>query len=216
MQPPAHPAPARRAGGHTRLPLFLVLALWFLLVLALAWSGRLTPAPGRPPLMVVTMLLLPLLITAVAWRLWPALRASLLALDQRVLIMVHGWRMLGTGFVMLFVAGAMPGLFALPAGIGDALVAVGAVWLAGTMVASGPVSPRWIMRWNLFGALDFAVAVTMGLLTRRGAPLGDLEAATSDAMASLPLVMIPAFLVPMFLITHGIIHAQLRRARNPA
>lgn len=61
--------------------------------------------------------------------------------------------------------GRLPGLFALPAGIGDVTTGLFALPVA-YYLASGAAGGRAAATaWNIFGLLDFAIAVGIGLIT---------------------------------------------------
>jgi predicted membrane protein len=50
--------------------------------------------------------------------------------NQRHLIWLNVWRLVGIVFLLLMAAGQMPALWALPAGIGDVIVGAAAPWVA--------------------------------------------------------------------------------------
>jgi hypothetical protein len=120
--------------------------------------------------------------------------------------------LIGRGSLVDWIHGIMPGAFTLPAGIGDVttglLALPAAVW-----VASGFATGRKIgIRWNLFGLADFAVAVTMGMLTSPGpAHLLALEHPNVQ-IAMFPTTMTPAFVVPFSILLHVLSLRQLKRA----
>ena len=71
-----------------------------------------------------------------AWLAAPSLRRLLT--NQKNLILLNLWRLVGVVFLVLMVNGQMPALWALPAGIGDVIVGVdGAVDRAARRDASG-------------------------------------------------------------------------------
>ena len=58
--------------------------------------------------------------------------------------------------------------------------------------------------WNIFGLVDFAVAVSMGTLCSGFFPeitrlVGNV---TTSPMTHLPLVLVPAYMVPFFAMLH--------------
>lgn len=207
---------------HTRAPCLshavvgTLLGLWALTVLALAAGGVFAVDIAPLPAPLLLALLLPLTAFALAWHGSTAVRNYVAALDVRFVILLHSWRMLGLGFVFLHAHQILPGLFALPAGIGDALVALGASALAAALYSGRRVSRRTVLAWNTFGILDFVIAVTAGVLSRSPvhATLG-MEV-SSAAMTSLPLAMIPTFVVPLYLITHAIVWLHYRDAPRAA
>lgn len=207
-------ADPRFAASRLGPGLGLVLVIWGAGVAYAAARGWFYGRPGEPPVAMLAALGFPVLTFVFGYAFSPRFRHWVLQLDRRRLVLLHTWRMLGLAFVFLYFAGQLPALFAYLAGIGDALVALGATLLVMTWL-DRPVVPagRGLLVWNTFGLLDFVVAVSVGVLTRSGAPL-DMGAVDSNLMGTFPLVMIPAFIVPLFVITHLIIYLQAYHARR--
>ena len=204
-----HPSHSVRFHPFRSLPAMPILvgiglAGWALLVTILALAGVYATPVDRLPVATLASLLTPLAGFALAMQ-FPSIRARVLALEEAPLILLHTWRMLGLGFVFLYVHGQLPALFALPAGLGDALAAIGATMICLRLFRDRPVSVKQRIVWNLFGLLDFVVAVAAGVLTRTrwngGVP--------SWAMGEFPLALIPGFAVPLFAITHLILLTKL-------
>ena len=191
----------------------LLLLGWFGLILGLSLNDTFIPPAGEPPLNLLLSGLATLSLFALAYRTLPAFRAYVLGLDMRLLILLHSWRTLGLGFVMLYMVGQLPMLFAFLAGFGDALAAVGAI-LLGYLLFTSPsgVSVKLISRWNTFGLVDFIIAVSVGVLTQTNGLLASNTGVDSDLMTAFPFVIIPAFLVQVFTLTHIIIYLQLKNA----
>jgi hypothetical protein len=117
------------------------------------------------------------------------------------LIGVQLYRVLGFVILVLWAVGRLPGTFALPAGIGDALTGGFALPVAFYVAKR---APHWRLggyAWNLFGLADFAVALTIGtLINAAGFPRA--------------FIMIPTFAVPLGIVLHGLSLWQLGRARE--
>ena len=114
--------------------------------------------------------------------------------------------MIGMGFVFLYYYEKLPMLFALMAGLGDAIAAIGAYFL-GMRLVKRQVVPQWQKTvWNSFGLLDFVLALATGVITRTMWNGG----ITSEPMGDFPLAMIPGFAVPFFVITHLILILKWR------
>ena len=206
-------APNASRVGHSLLGLILVT--WFSVITVLALDGFFLTAPGEPPLNILLSGASSLFIFVLVYNLAPGVRQYLLGLDMRMLILLHSWRMLGMGFVMLYAVDQLPMSFAYLAGFGDAIAAIGAVILAYLLLTNSKrVSNKWIFRWNTFGVLDFVIAVSVGVMTRQGALLESTSGLNSDLMAQFPFVIVPAFLVQVFLLTHIIIYLQLRKRKK--
>ncbi len=184
---------------------------WFTIISVLGINNVFVSGPGEAPLAILVSFGLTLILFAAAYTSFPAFREYILKLDMRFLIMLHSWRMLGLGFIMLHLFDQLPASFAYLAGLGDALTALVAVVLAYAMFSDRKgVSRNWIWRWNTLGLVDFVVAVTVGILTRSDALLAPATGVNSDLMTTFPFVIIPAFLVQVLALTHIVIYLQLR------
>ena len=131
---------------------------------------------------------------------------------MRLLTALQGWRVIGAVFIVLYFHGMLPGLFAWPAGAGDVAVGLAAPFAVLAMVTGAPGWRRGVLALNVAGLVDFAVALSSGLLTSPtsfGILAGDID--TSIVM-TIPLGLIPAFGVPFFILMHLISLIQLRRA----
>ena len=149
--------------------------------------------------------MLTLLLLSAFLALSPTLR-SLLS-RQSSLIRLHIWRLFGVVFLTLMVMRKLPALFALPAGIGDILVAATA-----PVVARGINTPHGRSRailWNLLGMADLVVAVGLGITTNPGAGHVFDTVPTSGILTRFPMALVPAFLVPLAFTLHGISLWQL-------
>src|SRR4051812_39325551 len=96
-----------------------VLAIWLALVFLLGASGAFVRAPSVPPIPILIGAVVPLAVFVAAYLGSGAFRASMLAADLRLLTAIQAWRAGGLGFLALYAHGVLPGLFALPAGLGD-------------------------------------------------------------------------------------------------
>lgn len=187
-----------------------VLVVWLCLA---AWAS-VVELPARSAWMMPVLIAMPLSVFAVLWSTTPAFRRWALDLDRPFLILLHTLRMLGLGFVMLYVYGRLPAAFALVAGLGDAITAVWALFLGVALYQGMAVSLRAVHAWNTFGIVDFIAAVSLGLASR-SAPAGLIAGGvTTDPMVQFPLSLVPLFAVPLFAMTHFIVYAQLRKQRD--
>jgi hypothetical protein len=185
---------------------------WFVTVLGAVLSGGFSAPEGQRPVAILMAVTMPVITYAIAYYRIRAFREWVLSLDLRLLILLHSWRMVGAGFVFLYFYDRLPALFALPAGLGDAMTAMGAVFIGIALYErASTVSPKRVYLWNTFGLIDFVVAVSMGVMTRTGEVLHFSGQVSSDIMGTFPLALIPGFAVPFYVITHLIIHARLKR-----
>ena len=118
---------------------------------------------------------------------------------------------MGVVFLILYFRGLLPGLFALPAGLGDMTIGLTAPLVARAVSSPSASLRTRIIAWNLGGILDLVTAVTLGVLNTPS-PIGILASGVNTRlMGSFPLSLIPTFLVPLFLIFHLITLIHLRR-----
>ena len=189
----------------------VALALWFGVVFLLGAEGAFVGRAGSPPLPIFFGFAIPLVVFFAAYFRWDAFRAMVLGADLRLVAAIQGWRWAGLGFLSLYAHGVLPGLFAFPAGLGDAAIGVSAPWIVlGLIRYPAFVTSRRFVTWNILGIVDLVVAVAMGTLSSGFIP-GITGNVTTAAMAQLPLVLIPAYMVPLFIMMHFAALAQARR-----
>ena len=191
-------------------PISIIILMWFMLILALSLNDIFIPPTGESPVNILLSAAISVGFFMLAyWRI-TTFREYVLNIDMRFLIMLHSWRMIGMGFVMLYLFDILPPLFAFLAGFGDAATAIAAVFLAYALFTNTQgVSKRLIWRWNTFGLLDFVIAVSVRILTQTDAILFAANGVSSDLMTAFPFVLIPGFLVQLLTITHIFIYLQL-------
>lgn len=135
-----------------------------------------------------------------------ALRAWVDSLDLRSLVLLHVTRFVGIYFLILMQQGVLPRAFAVPAGIGDIIVATMAL-----PVVFAPIEPparhRAIYIWNVVGLVDMILVLVSA--TR----INLVDPSQLRALTQLPLSLLPTFLVPLILATHVIIFARINRER---
>ena len=194
-----------------RLGVISVLAIWFGLVATLGAQGDFLGRPGAPPIGMAIGFTAPLLIFFAWLRASTTFRAFILTLDLRLIAGMQAWRFAGLGFLFLHAYKVLPGLFALPAGLGDMAVGLAAPWMI-LGLARHPdfAASRAFTRWNWLGILDLVVALGLGASMAMAAP-GTIGTAP---MATLPLLIVPVFLVPLFLMLHVAALMQGRRVRG--
>ena len=197
----------------------VALALWLGLVFVLGSRGAFVGSPGSPPLPIFFGLAIPLAVFFAAYLGWSRFRAFVLGADLRLVAAIQGWRWAGLGFLSLYAHGVLPGLFALPAGLGDMAIGVTAPWIVlGLIRDPSFVTSRRFKVWNILGIIDLVVAVSMATISS-GFFKGITGNVTTSAMATLPLVLIPAYMVPLFIMLHFTALAQSRqlaRSGKPA
>jgi hypothetical protein len=182
-----------------------IIAAWFVFALFGSAGHVFKQNAAAPPIALGLAVLIPVLVFWIWFRSSAGFREFALSLDPRVLTIVQSWRIAGFVFVVLYVYGILPGMFANPAGWGDIAIGLTAPWVA--MKLAEPGHRKGFIAWNALGMLDLVTAVTTGTTSRLVHPHG----LAADAMTVLPLSIVPTFLVPLFAILHIIVIAQARR-----
>jgi hypothetical protein len=163
----------------------------------------------RPPLPLGLAVVIPVAAFAFCYLTSVGFREFITSLDLRVLTVAQTWRVGGIVFVILYLQGALPGVFALPAGWGDVAIGITAPVVA--WYWKHPFPYRTFVVWNVLGSLDLVLAVGLGVLAS-ATPVGVLAGdVTTRLMGQFPLSLIPTFFVPLLLIFHLI---SLMRVRN--
>jgi len=185
-----------------------ILVVWFLLALGGSLLGVFDSEP-RPPILLGLGAVVPV-AGFVTWYLTSAqFRQLVSTLDLRILTVAQTWRVGGIVFVILYLQGALPGVFALPAGWGDFAIGITAPLVA--WYWKPPFPSRLFVVWNVLGTLDLVMAVTLGVLAS-ATPVGVLSGDVSTRlMGQFPLSLIPTFAVPLLLIFHLISLLRVRQ-----
>ncbi len=105
-------------------PMLTLLAGWFAFIFTLAAVGIFERPPGSPPLLIIIAVAIPILGFFFLYATQERFRRHVFSLDLRLLTIVHAWGTVRFTFVLLHMRDALPGLFALPAGLGDIAVAI--------------------------------------------------------------------------------------------
>jgi hypothetical protein len=198
----------------TWLAVMIPYTLWF----AVAWSAAINGVfrTGTSPLPVLPLaIFLPVIIGA------PLLLSSkrvgqvLDAMPATWLVALQLYRLFGSWALVAGLRGALPGVLAWPAGIGDVLTGLFAV-LAAIAVATGTAQGRRAaIIWNIFGLADFAVAITLGIITSPGRFQLIVPNVPSIGAGAYPDVLTPAFVIPSSILLHALSLRQLYRSVKP-
>jgi hypothetical protein len=192
----------------------LALLVWLVAAIVGATTG-LVNRPGQPPVMLLAFIVVPVALGVGAYRLSPSLREWTDRWSLTWMVGLHTWRFVGFGFVAAWLVGRLPGGFAIPEGLGDAVAAAGALALLPGL-RRGTVSRTWLLAWNTFGLVDLLSALIVGVLYSNG-PLGVLGSGgvTTELMVTFPVSLIPTFLVPLFILLHLLTFARLAPHQAP-
>src|SRR5262245_10147189 len=194
-------APDIRPNTSVRSLTVAVLIVWFLLALGGSLFGVFDSEP-RPPIPLGLATVLPVVLFISCYLTSARFREFVSSLDLRLLTAVQTWRVAGIVFVILYLQGALPGTFALPAGWGDFTIGITAPVVA--WFWKPPFPYRTFIVWNVLGILDLVLAVSLGVLSS-ATPVGVLAGDVSTRlMGQFPLSLIPTFFVPLLLILHVI------------
>ena len=182
----------------------IICAAWLIGVVLLAGNGffRFDVWPrGIPTALVLT------LGAGYLFLLSQTFREIIAAIPQHWLIAIQTIRILGGVFLVRYFQGELPGLFAIPAGVGDVLTGIFAPLVAYWWFAGKPYARAAAIAWNLFGMADLVNAVTIGSLTGGGG--GGIV---------FPIVLIPIYGVPRAFLLHSysLIGLLRKTSRHPA
>jgi hypothetical protein len=206
-------APRRRLG------VWLAIAVPYTLWLAIIWSVAINGVfrPGNSTLPLVPLaIFLPVIVGVPILLRSKRIGEVLDAMPRSWLVGLQVYRVLGGIFLVGWARGVIPSLFVLPAGIGDVTTGLLALPVAYSLVSRNRSAVRGAIAWNIFGLLDFAVAVGIGLVTAPG-PFQLIQPSVSNTGLGLyPNVLIPAFAVPSSILLHVLSLRQLRRVRRQA
>jgi hypothetical protein len=173
----------------------LLFLVWFAATPLLAQSG-LFRGVGIPLALVLTLIFGFVLLFS------PTFRKLLTITPMHWIIGMQVFRVLGGMWLIGYVQGQLPGMFALPAGIGDTLTGLTAPVVAYWFSKNGKGARLIAFIWCLFGTLDLLDAITLANLTNPA------------LIAVLPFVLIPAFGVPRSLVLHGYTFWLLGKSRT--
>ena len=196
----------------TWLAVMIPYTLW----MAVAWNGAIngvfrtgTRLPALP-----LAIFLPLIIGAPLLLLSKRVGQVLDAMPASWLVALQLYRVLGSVFLAEGLRGALYGVSALPAGIGDVLTGLFAVPAAIAVATGTAQGRRAAIAWNIFGLADFAVAITLGAITSPGPLQLIVPDVPNTATSAYPGVFTPAFVVPSSILLHALSLRQLRRRRR--
>lgn len=199
----------------TWLTISIPLTIWHGVAWTIVARGLLLPGATPVPLLPIMIVVPTAVVIVVLWR-SSRIGTLLDAMPASWLIGLQAYRVIGGVFLVNWLIGTTPALFAIPAGTGDLITGLLALPTA-IMLASGrPDSTRSAVIWNFIGISDLVVAVTLGALTSPG-PLQHFAFDNPNLVTgAYPIAIIPAFTVPSSLVLHTLSLRQLlRRSRRP-
>ncbi len=195
------------------LAIMIPLTLWA----AGAWTAAINGAfrTGVSPQSLLPMaILLPVIVGAPL--LLPSNRVGQLldAMPTGWLVALQVYRIFGSQWLVYWLIGRLPGLWALPAGTGDVLTGLFAVPVAIGLATGAADARKAAVLWNILGIADLAVAITLGMMIAPGPFQLIASNGASLGLDSYPSVLTPAFVVPGSILLHALSLRQLRRRRR--
>jgi hypothetical protein len=195
---------------NTWLAVMIPFTLWLALIWGVAINGAFRPGVSPIPLTPIAIFL-PVIVGAPLLLRSQRIGQILDAMPATWLVALQVYRVLGSVFLIGWARNLVPGVFALPAGIGDVLTGVFAIPAAIGLAAGTLDGRRAAIAWNIFGLLDFTVAVGIALMITPG-PFQLIVPSIPNATSGIyPTILIPAFAVPSSILLHALSLRQLRR-----
>jgi len=195
--------------------LAVLLALWFGAAYVIGTRHLLTNADGSLFAPIAATAVVPVVLFLIAYGVSSRFRAFVLAQDLRTLTMLQLWRVIGFAFLLLYFFGVLPGLFAWPAGLGDVAIGLAAPYVVARFARDpGFATSTALIRYQLLGLLDFAVAIVTAGLSAGAFPALIAGGATSAPMDVWPLNLFPSMIVPIFIILHLTVLLKIRHLRR--
>ena len=184
--------------------MYTFVLCWLLISLLVGYTGILRSTPVPMPVFAIAMTL-----TLLGWlTIRRDLRDRVLSVGVRVLVALHITRFVGVYFLALYRDGLLPRDFAVPAGWGDIMVAIGAIIVLAAFRTDTQIGRTAYFTWNVLGLLDILLVLGNGARMMRADRL--LQA----GFTSLPLILLPLFLVPVIIVTHVMIFVWWLRTRE--
>jgi len=194
------------------LAVMVPFTLWVSVVWSAAINGLFKPGAIGLPLTPMAIFL-PVIIGAPIVLRSKRLGQVLDAMPATWLVALQCYRVFGALFLANWARGAMPGIFALPAGAGDVVTGLFALPAAIALASGSASGRRAAVMWNIFGLVDFAVAVSIGIITSPG-PLQLIVPSVPNGTGLYPTVLVPTLAVPSSILLHVVSLRQLwRRAK---
>ena len=184
--------------------------LWFAVAWSAAINGVFRTGASSLPLLPMAIFL-PVIIGVPLLLLSKRVGQVLDAMPASWLVALQLYRVFGSWALAAWLHGVLPGMFALPAGIGDVLTGLFAVPAAIAVATGTAQGRRAAITWNIFGLADFAVAITLGMITSPGPLQLIFPSVSSIGAGAYPDVLTPAFVVPSSILLHALSLRQLRR-----
>jgi len=182
-------------------PFLMFIAGWLAAAAVAGATGRVEQLLPPVPQFIILGLTLGLILAPVFHR---GLRDWAAQVPLRGFVAFHVTRFVGIAFLMLQADGKLPREFAVAAGWGDIIAAVGALGIV--LFQARPESRPWVlMLWNAYGLADILSVVFTATRIALTQPVALIE------LLRFPLSLVPTFVVPLLISSHVLIFWRLRR-----
>jgi hypothetical protein len=193
---------------------WLAIMVPFTLWAAVTWTAAINGVfrtSASPLSLLPAAIFLPVIIGAPLLLLSKRVGQLLDAMPTTWLVALQLYRVFGSQWLAYWLRGLLPGLWALPAGTGDVLTGLFAVWAAIALANGTAEGRKAAILWNIFGFADLALAITLGMIISPGPFQLILLNGSSIGLDGYPNVLTPAFVVPGSILLHALSLRQLRR-----
>jgi hypothetical protein len=181
---------------------------------ALAWTAAINGVfrTGVSPLPLLPLaIFLPVIIGTPLLLLSKRVGQLLDVMPTTWLVALQIYRAFGSQWLVYWLLGLLPGLWALPAGTGDVLTGLFAVPVAIALATGATEGRRAAMLWNIFGIADLVVAIALGMIISPGPFQLIVSNGPSIGLDGYPNVLTPGFVVPGSILLHALSLRQLIR-----
>lgn len=180
----------------------LVVFVWLVVAAIVGATGVLRQSPVPPPAVAVALTIVALLVV----RLSRGAREAVQQIGPGPLVLFHVVRIAaGVYFLVLGARDVIPREFTTPAGWGDIVVGIAAIWV---LLRCLPVRTPWqrwaFYLWNVAGLLDILAVIGNAIRLYLRDP------AFVEPFMSLPLAILPTFVVPIVIVSHVLLFSWAR------
>ena len=135
-------------------------------------------------------------------------RERALGVGIRTLIAIHLLRFFGIYFIWLSSQGLIASDYAVIAGWGPIIVALGAVVILAALRPDDPTGRLAILVWSIIGVVD--VLPVFAVMSRMARP----DPLVQGGFTALPLSLLPTLILPLIIVSHVLIFVWWLRARR--
>ena len=180
----------------------LVVFVWLVVAAIVGATGVLRQSPVPPPAIAVALTIVALLVV----RLSRGAREAVQQIGPGPLVLFHVVRIAaGAYFLVLGARDVIPREFTTPAGWGDIVVGIAAIWV---LLRCLPVRTPWqrwaFYLWNVAGLLDILAVIGNAIRLYLRDP------AFVEPFMALPLAILPTFVVPIVIVSHVLLFSWAR------